>query len=661
MESIKIMNFKNALVLAISLGVYACGGGGSSTAPTEPTSPPADVPGEVVQLEGSLEIGQSTELILHAPGDNLTNITWRQTAGSYLEFYAKDSKVIGFTPTEAGSYTIDVDYVVDYLAGTSINTISHTFNVGDGLSQLTVRLGHAVVEGNGVSLISYVSDELDGSQIDKSSWRWTQTQGPNVTFTELSTNGQGSVFFDAPVVDEDTILKFSLTGEIDGVSYTDDIAILVEDSEISVPLSNAPFTNRIADVFLYNSTSPAGQRLVECVYSNSTEYDDCTFGESPLIAQVTTTPTVNDIMDRVIVSHRWMGDQFKKFLETYDTNDDFKNLLRATTAVVISYDVRPSFYSPTLGAIYLDPDDLWETPAQRDTINQAPDYRAGFGAELQFEMPWRYVKDNDYAYYYYPLRNRMSRTLEDSKYSFASLLYHELAHANDFFPSTRWLSYSNSTTIYDAVVEVYNAQQIESDFLQNNYPLDPFYASGGQNELTKLAQVRFQDPNLVTQQQIDYTMTDVANMFKTEGAPQFYSYSSTREDLAILFDGFMMHARYGVSRDVAVSDQDYSDIVWGQRDRIGESWIKPRVSFVATRVLPEFSSAATVVQNMAPPTALQDGKTWRDSVVIDDLTAFKDQKMPAEKNEPVDSRLVPMDGVHRHIVPRLHAKEGFKE
>ena len=510
-------------------------------------------------------------------------------------------------------------------------------------------------------MISYVSDELDGSQIDKSSWRWTQTQGPNVTFTELSTNGQGSVFFDAPVVDEDTILKFSLTGEIDGVSYTDDIAILVEDSEISVPLSNAPFTNRIADVFLYNSTSPAGQRLVECVYSNSTEYDDCTFGESPLIAQVTTTPTVNDIMDRVIVSHRWMGDQFKKFLETYDTNDDFKNLLRATTAVVISYDVRPSFYSPTLGAIYLDPDDLWETPAQRDTINQAPDYRAGFGAELQFEMPWRYVKDNDYAYYYYPLRNRMSRTLEDSKYSFASLLYHELAHANDFFPSTRWLSYSNSTTIYDAVVEVYNAQQIESDFLQNNYPLDPFYASGGQNELTKLAQVRFRDPNLVTQQQIDYTMNDVANMFMTEGAPQFYSYSSTREDLAILFDGFMMHARYGVSRDVAVSDQDYSDIVWGQRDRIGESWIKPRVSFVATRVLPEFSSAATVVQNMAPPTALQDGKTWRDSVVIDDLTAFKDQKMPAEKNEPVDSRLVPMDGVHRHIVPRLHAKEGLKE
>jgi hypothetical protein len=64
---------------------------------------------------------------------------------------------------------------------------------------------------------------------------------------------------------------------------------------------------------------------------------------------------------------------------------------------------------------------------------------------------------------------------------------------------------------------------------------------------------------------------------------------------------------------------------------------------------------------MAPPTALQDEKTWRDSVVIDDLTAFKNDKMPSDKNEPADSRLVPMDGVHRHIVPRIYPKERFKE
>ena len=635
---------KSFSVLSLSLLfiLSSCGGGGSSktTTVTPPTSEP---PGEVIQIESEVSLGQSTELVLYAPDSDISNILWRQTAGADLEFYAKDSKVIGFTPAESGSYGLEVDYTID---GSTTNTISHTFTVDDNQSQLSVRLGHAVVEGNAVSLVSYATNDSVSNEIDKSSWRWTQTKGPSVVFSELSTNGQVAVFFDAPNVDEDTVLKFALAGEIEGEGHTDEIAILVENSTISVPLDDAPFTNRVANVFLYNPNSPAGEQLINCVYSNNTKYDDCNFGQSPLIAQVTTSPTVDDIMNRVIVSHQWMGDQFKKFLENYDTNDDFKNLLRATTAVVISYDIRPSFYSPTLGAIYLDPDDLWETPAQRDTINQAPDYRADFGAELQFEMPWRYVKDNAYAYYSYPLRYRLSRSLDDSKYSFASLLYHELAHANDFFPSTRWLTYSNSTTVYDAVVEVYNANQILSDYLQDNYPLDALYASGGQNELTRLAQVRFQDPSLVTQQQIEYTMTDVANMFKTEGAPQFYSYSSTREDLAILFDGFMMFARYGVSRDVAVSDQQYSDIVWGQRGRIGESWIKPRVSFVATRVLPEFTSAATVVQNLSSPTALQDSKSWRESVFVDELSEFS--LTPSLRTSPTDSRLVPRDGVPRH-------------
>ena len=635
---------KSFSVLSLSLLfiLSSCGGGGSSKTTTV-TPPTFEPPGEVIQIESEVSLGQSTELVLYAPDSDISNILWRQTAGADLEFYAKDSKVIGFTPAESGSYGLEVDYTID---GSTTNTISHTFTVDDNQSQLSVRLGHAVVEGNAVSLVSYATNDSESNEIDKSSWRWTQTKGPSVVFSELSTNGQVAVFFDAPNVDEDTVLKFALAGEIEGEGHTDEIAILVENSTISVPLDDAPFTNRVANVFLYNPNSPAGEQLINCVYSNNTKYDDCNFGQSPLIAQVTTSPTVDDIMNRVIVSHQWMGDQFKKFLENYDTNDDFKNLLRATTAVVISYDIRPSFYSPTLGAIYLDPDDLWETPAQRDTINQAPDYRADFGAELQFEMPWRYVKDNAYAYYSYPLRYRLSRSLDDSKYSFASLLYHELAHANDFFPSTRWLTYSNSTTVYDAVVEVYNANQILSDYLQDNYPLDALYASGGQNELTRLAQVRFQDPSLVTQQQIEYTMTDVANMFKTEGAPQFYSYSSTREDLAILFDGFMMFARYGVSRDVAVSDQQYSDIVWGQRGRIGESWIKPRVSFVATRVLPEFTSAATVVQNLSSPTALQDSKSWRESVVVDELSEFS--LTPSLRTSPTDSRLVPRDGVPRH-------------
>jgi hypothetical protein len=121
----------------------------------------------------------------------------------------------------------------------------------------------------------------------------------------------------------------------------------------------------------------------------------------------------------------------------------------------------------------------------------------------------------------------------------------------------------------------------------------------------------------------------------------------------------MMVTRYGVSRDVAVSDQQYSDIVWGQRDRIGESWIKPRVSFVATRVLPEFTDAATLAQALAAPLVLDDSKTWSDSVSIQGSSSAM---IKSEKRSPAllrDARLIPQDGVHRHS-PRADLVNGVK-
>ena len=155
-------------------------------------------------------------------------------------------------------------------------------------------------------------------------------------------------------------------------------------------------------------------------------------------------------MDRVVVSHQWMGDRFKDFLTNNDSNNDIKNLLRATTAIIISYDVRPSFYWAATGAIYLDAENFWLTPQERDTINEAPDYRADFGNDLQFVMPWRYVKDNAYASESYSKSERVNRTAEDALFRLTSLMYHELAHANDFFPSYEWYVHNGSQRVLDA-------------------------------------------------------------------------------------------------------------------------------------------------------------------------------------------------------------------
>ena len=45
--------------------------------------------------------------------------------------------------------------------------------------------------------------------------------------------------------------------------------------------------------------------------------DYCTFGELPLIGMETNSPTVDDIMQRLVVSHNWMGQRFQEILETY--------------------------------------------------------------------------------------------------------------------------------------------------------------------------------------------------------------------------------------------------------------------------------------------------------------------------------------------------------
>lgn len=256
------------------------------------------------------------------------------------------------------------------------------------------------------------------------------------------------------------------------------MSVLVE--AVDEIANDAYFDTRVAKVFPYRANSPYASVLQQCVYSNTLE-DSCSLSSLPLLAQDTTTPSVDDVMNRVVVSHEWMGKRFEDFMRNYDTNGDFRNLLRATTAVVISYDVRPSFYWAVTGAIYLDANNFWLTPEERDTINEAPDFRAGFGNELQFEVPWRYVKNNDYVNTYVPSNLRITRPESYGVNRLISLMYHELAHANDFFPSTTWASASTNQSVLQAAI----ANTWSSTDLDVAIPLTS-------QEMLNLAQVSFQ-------------------------------------------------------------------------------------------------------------------------------------------------------------------------
>ncbi len=119
-------------------------------------------------------------------------------------------------------------------------------------------------------------------------------------------------------------------------------------------------------------------------------------------------------------------------------DDDIKQLLGAVTAIVIDEDIIPSKYKSSTGAIYLDPRGLWLTSKEAETIIDKDDYRSSYGNELKFKRYWRYIKNgSEYAYpntdWKYKEHNT-TRTIDDIKYGFVRLLYHELAHANYYIP-----------------------------------------------------------------------------------------------------------------------------------------------------------------------------------------------------------------------------------
>lgn len=563
---------------------------------------------DIVQLDETQNINQGVDLLLHFPYDTVSNISWQQTLGEPVTILAKTSKVISFTPTISGNYSFSVTFTLN-------NQVEHTLEksiiVPADYHKITTRLSHAALANSKVSFRSELHQTIDIDSVV-----WQQISGPSVSLiTESNTNTSNAklaIFFDAPNVNVDTIIAFNVTASDISNTYTDQVAVLIEPAP---PInSNAYFSERKAFVFPYNSNTPYAEDLVNCVYSN-TLTSSCTLAQTPLLAEEVknspTTPSVTSIMDRVVVSHQWMGDRFKDFLTNNDSNNDIKNLLRATTAIVIAYDIRPSFYWAATGAIYLDAENFWLTPQERDTINEAPDFRANFGNDLQFVMPWRYIKDNTYASQSYSKSARVTRTPADTLYRLTSLMYHELAHANDFFPSSEWYGHNNNQRVFDAATST----SFESDELAITLPLKS-------QEMRDLAQVSFTGES-ANQTQKNYLPTDIEVFFVPDAASDFYAYSSLREDYAMLFEELMMQSRFAVIRDIAITNQPIGDnisaadymVTWGQRGRIGDDKVRDRVLFSAGRVLPEFDSQAAM--SLVPtPIEMVEGDSWLDNLTI---------------------------------------------
>jgi hypothetical protein len=370
---------------------------------------------------------------------------------------------------------------------------------------------------------------------------------------------------------------------------------------------NADFS----DTFVYKSSSKYKSVLIECAGATE-ENASCSLEILPFLGQEKEIPTKEMIMQRVVVSHDWMGKRFEEMLDLLD--DDMKILLGAVTAIVIDDDIIPSYYWGGTGAMYIDPRYLWLNPTEAKTITIKDDFRSGFSNQLKFlEYSENSINGQRLRYTGY-LDTNTTRSKEDIKISLARLLYHELAHANDFFPPHLRDQVSNSDSVLDAINSIFS--QNISNKLNNTYPLNS-------EELLAMGKVMYEGKD-ATEAQKRTTATDMGTYFTQDAAAKNYAYSSAFEDTATLFEASMLKIHYNVDITYAFLEKPSKtkDLVcadyivgWGVKNRIANETVKRRALLISKYIFPNLTTLeSSFSNNLGTSTLLKTNISWCSSI-----------------------------------------------
>jgi hypothetical protein len=336
----------------------------------------------------------------------------------------------------------------------------------------------------------------------------------------------------------------------------------------------------LPNIFVYDDTGEYADKLVTCARANK-RTKSCLVRILPLIGLETGDISVHKIIQRVVVSHRWMGDRFKQLLEAMPT--DTLQLFNSVSIIIIDSDTRPSFYWTMTGAIYIDPAYLWLTNQEKSNVTKKSDYRSDYGNGLAITPVTRYVKDNRRAYWYYSLSGDKERGFDDIKFAFFRLIFHELAHANDFAPPNSLAELDGTSSIFAALKKI--SDKRISKLLYQSDPLQSAMLFG-------LGQILYQGATATTEQK-QITPSEAGSSMAGDSASNMYSYSTKYEDLAMLFEVTLMKKYFDIDMDIAFTNSpDKTDAVcadyiigWGSRNRLANTKVKQRAKLVVQHIL----------------------------------------------------------------------------
>ncbi|MEM7692604.1 MAG: hypothetical protein AAF194_09245, partial [Pseudomonadota bacterium] len=294
----------------------------------------------------------------------------------------------------------------------------------------------------------------------------------------------------------------------------DDVRMAVDQEELA----------RDSDILIQRASwkavcesAPLAGQMVYCL--SATKLNEvCSVSEFPLIGLSTADPTIDNLMDRLVVSHDWMAVRFRQIMALMPP--EMLSMTRSLSAIVIGDSIRPSFFSPTSNAIFLDADLFWLTAEEEATVRQEADFRSEFQRRVDFAHLWDYVIDGESIFFTGSSTDSQgNRRAENIAPVTASLLFHELAHALDAIPPTAFEALDPELAPFQQDLTLL------SDTLNNGSPLSS-------PELLGIARVLFfgEEP---TETQRNFSAADIGGYFSGESANDLYSYSNQYEDLAM--------------------------------------------------------------------------------------------------------------------------------
>lgn len=345
----------------------------------------------------------------------------------------------------------------------------------------------------------------------------------------------------------------------DGFGWENNQSCVVT-GEATTP-SNSPY--------VYRENSPYAEKMMACAMVTDPRYS-CALHELPFIALVNANPTVDQIMDRLVVSDDWMGQRFEQILNVLPL--DLIRMFSSTTAVVITSKTNRSFVQPASGSMWIDPDFLWITTAEKQTIDNGRQSKADPDTGLQFREA-NYYSINGTTTYLSPRRGINQRTVANMVYSTARVLYHELAHVVDILPQGTKELVDYSGSFNDARL------QFQPELSKR---LNQLYPRGGLI-LSYLPRI-VEGTATALDFERAFTAQDVGSYFADGGATTLYSYTNDYEDFANLVSYAMIKFHYNIDTNVSFYNIPESDfptcqdfiIDWGVINRIANPYVSLR-------------------------------------------------------------------------------------